>query len=407
MLSDTPRQKLAAMIALDGIKVASDAKLCEALLKDYCGEYRLEIAALSAAVKWGIPKSLKEPGLVPPATLRANLARRLQENHGLAEEPAFWAVDAWASVLTQVSSGALTPGAEGYEPTALMDNAWSSPPAPASPAQPQPQPQVQSPYQPPTPRQPANPAYQAPSPTLPPLPKPPSEPQAAPPPKPAGPVQSPPMPSLPQQPSLVAPPPKPTYQPPSPPLPPLPKSPSIQPAAPPPRPAWQAQSPPVPTPPIQTSQAPPPRQISPAYQPAPQSSYVPAASIPQIPVSAPPAPVFLLAAQTFESSQMSPQLVHVQTYLKQEVKIRPAAGLMGELQNAGVQPLTAKRMVKQAMRTEAVRHIGIAVGVLIGTLLLMSISASMRLGFETISYILVGFAFVYLVYRGIRLVETL
>src|SRR5579871_3852515 len=107
MLSDTPRQKLAAMIALDGIKVASDARLCEALLRDYCGEYRLEIAALTAAVKWGIPKSLQQPGLVPPATLRANLARRLQENHGLAEESAYWAVDAWTSVLQQLNDPAV------------------------------------------------------------------------------------------------------------------------------------------------------------------------------------------------------------------------------------------------------------------------------------------------------------
>ncbi|HUI55929.1 MAG TPA: hypothetical protein VLY04_13225, partial [Bryobacteraceae bacterium] len=231
MLSDTPRQKLAAMIALDGIKVASDAKLCEALLRDYCGEYRLEIAALSAAVRWGIPKSLQDPGHVPPATLRASLARRLQENHGLAEETAFWAVDAWASVLANQAgiSGSDAARAE------LAAETYETRSMPASPAP------VQSPYQPP-------------SPALPPLPQAPSGPQATPPPKPA--YQPPPLPGS-------------TYQPASPALPPLPVAPSGPQAAPPPRPPMQPQSPvlpPLPKPPSGPQASPVLRQ---PYQPPP------------------------------------------------------------------------------------------------------------------------------------------
>src|SRR5579884_1285689 len=104
MLSDVPRQQLAAIYTLNP-KVADDDKLCEAFLRDYCGECRREIAALSAAVRWGVPKSLREGTNVPPATLRANLSRRLQENHGLDVENALWAIDAWASVVRPAGTG--------------------------------------------------------------------------------------------------------------------------------------------------------------------------------------------------------------------------------------------------------------------------------------------------------------
>ena len=47
MLSDVPRQQLAAIYVLNS-RVADDDKLCEAYLRDYCGENRREIAALAA-----------------------------------------------------------------------------------------------------------------------------------------------------------------------------------------------------------------------------------------------------------------------------------------------------------------------------------------------------------------------
>ncbi|HLK66469.1 MAG TPA: hypothetical protein VKU19_23710 [Bryobacteraceae bacterium] len=401
MLSDTPRQKLAAMIALDGVKVAFDAKLCEALLRDYCGEFRLEIAALTAAVKWGIPKSLQQPGLVPPATLRANLARRLQENHGLAEESAYWAVDAWTSVLQQLNDPAVPETASNlldeHDSKLESHSGFEANVTKSMPATPVKQAPVQSPYQPP-------------SPTLPPLPKPPSEPQAAPAPKPAYPHQSPPLPQLPQKQSqpLSAPPPKPAYHPPSPSLPPLPKPPSVPPPAPPPRPAPQPYSPTLPPLPPNVSVPPPPRSNAPAYQPPrmpmmPGTAYQPPTAISQ----PPQAPQLLAASQAFESGALSPQLVQVRSYLKLEVIRRNALGLMGELQNAGVQPITAKRMVKEAMRGHAWKQIGIAFAAFIVCLILTSMSVSMRLGFDEISYILSGFALMYLVYRGIRLIEAL
>jgi hypothetical protein len=82
MLSDIPRMQLAAIYTLNG-KIADDDKLREAFLRDYCGECRREIAALSAAVRCGVPKSLPESSQMPAATLRTNLARRREENQGL------------------------------------------------------------------------------------------------------------------------------------------------------------------------------------------------------------------------------------------------------------------------------------------------------------------------------------
>ncbi|HTS29256.1 MAG TPA: hypothetical protein VMH81_25460 [Bryobacteraceae bacterium] len=366
MLSDTPRQKLAAMIALDGIKVASDAKLCEALLRDYCGEYRLEIAALSAAVRWGIPKSLQDPGHVPPATLRASLARRLQENHGLAEETAFWAVDAWASVLANQAgiSGSDAARAE------LAAETYETRSMPASPAP------VQSPYQPP-------------SPALPPLPQAPSGPQATPPPKPA--YQPPPLPGS-------------TYQPASPALPPLPVAPSGPQAAPPPRPPMQPQSPvlpPLPKPPSGPQASPVLRQ---PYQPPPLPAQV---KSPVAPSSPPQPPAFLEAANALESRQSTPQLLQVQTYLKSELKQRKPVALEGELRAAGVQPLTARRLVSQARRSEALRHLGLAFLVFVASLIYSAMYAALHIGSEEINYVVIGCAFLYLTYRGIRIIGTL
>jgi len=141
MLSEIPRQQLAAIYTLN-IKVADDDKLCEAFLRDYCGECRREIAALAAAVRWGVPKSLREGLQMPAATLRTNLARRLEENQGLDPENALWAVDAWAAVVRPANAGwpaavaspePLSPPVRTPSPAngagQIMD--WSQPQAPA------------------------------------------------------------------------------------------------------------------------------------------------------------------------------------------------------------------------------------------------------------------------------------
>jgi hypothetical protein len=353
MLSDTPRQKLAAMIALDGFKVASDAKLCEALLRDYCGEYRVEIAALTAAVRWGVPKSLSDAGQVPPATLRANLVRRLQENHGLAEDAAFWAVDAWTSILGLPS---VTPADDESRKGRASDtgDTRSMPAGPVSPSLAQSPPQAPSPPLPPQrpslPKPPSPPQWQ-----LPPLPKPPSQPQ-------------------------------------SPLLPPLPKPPSEPQSPPPPRPPYQPQSPVLPPLPK------PSQPQSPSLPPLPAAPLQPRSPVPQ---SLP----FVAAARALENRETTAQLRQVQIYLKMQLQRRKSAALQEELRIAGVEALTARRLVGHAARSAAVKHTWIAMAIFAASLALMT-TMSPLFGHRQELLVLCASAFGYLMFRGVRLIGT-
>ena len=72
----------------------------EALLRDLAGGHRREIAVLVGAVREGVPSELlaaKNSAL--PAVLGDRLVRMLQDNLGLADEVARWAVSTWASAL--------------------------------------------------------------------------------------------------------------------------------------------------------------------------------------------------------------------------------------------------------------------------------------------------------------------
>ena len=68
LVNDLPRQKLIeivadrqAVLARTGRDVTTDAKLCEALLRDLCGEHRREIAVLVAAQKERVAADLLAP----------------------------------------------------------------------------------------------------------------------------------------------------------------------------------------------------------------------------------------------------------------------------------------------------------------------------------------------------------
>jgi len=106
-MHDLPRQKLTeivthrrAVTARFGRDVVNDAKLCEALLRDLCGDHRREISVLVAAQKERVAADLlaSQAG-VPHAVLLTRLTRRLQDNLALTEDAARWAVDSWALAL--------------------------------------------------------------------------------------------------------------------------------------------------------------------------------------------------------------------------------------------------------------------------------------------------------------------
>lgn len=99
-ISDIPRQELCILVANFGRGLCDDPQRCEALLRDYCGTYRREIALLVNAMREQVPAELMSTeGKVPYAILRSRLVKKLEENLAITTEAAEWSVDAWAAAL--------------------------------------------------------------------------------------------------------------------------------------------------------------------------------------------------------------------------------------------------------------------------------------------------------------------
>jgi len=120
----------------------------------------------------------------------------------------------------------------------------------------------------------------------------------------------------------------------------------------------------------------------------------------------------LVAARSFENGEISPQLLQVQVYLKTQLKLRRPVSLLEEMHRAGVPPLTAKRLVRNAQRGGALKHFWIALGLTLFMLFIVIVaigqSKSTDSDYEMLGILglmLIG-AIIYLVIRGIRLVAT-
>jgi len=99
-MNNVPRQTLRQIIAKYGQDLCSDARRCEGLLKDLCGEYRREISVLTNALEERVPLDLLAAGnSMPRELLLTRLTRRLEDNLGLTPEASLWAVDSWALAL--------------------------------------------------------------------------------------------------------------------------------------------------------------------------------------------------------------------------------------------------------------------------------------------------------------------
>ncbi len=69
-MHDLPRQKLRELITQYGRSLCDDPRRCEALLKDYCGQYKREIFVLVSALKNRVAEDLINASAgVPPALL--------------------------------------------------------------------------------------------------------------------------------------------------------------------------------------------------------------------------------------------------------------------------------------------------------------------------------------------------
>ena len=96
------------MIARHGPGLCSDARRCEGLLRDLCGEHRREINILVGALRERVPLDLLAARTsVPSGLLLTRLAKRLEDHLALTEGASQWAVDSWALALGVVSDAEL------------------------------------------------------------------------------------------------------------------------------------------------------------------------------------------------------------------------------------------------------------------------------------------------------------
>jgi len=97
-------QMLGEILIRHGVAPLSDAKLCENLLKDYCGAFKEEIALLVLAVRERVAGDLlvSRDGLQRDL-LRGLLVKRLRKGRTLNEGDARWAVDSWARAIRTLS----------------------------------------------------------------------------------------------------------------------------------------------------------------------------------------------------------------------------------------------------------------------------------------------------------------
>lgn len=113
MMNNVARQKLVEIIARHGRGLVEDPRRSEALLRDYCGQFRREVSALVSAVEEHAAADMLVPHTgTPREVLLARLAKRLVDHLALSEEAAKWSVESWALALGLVSSAELEAAAQ-------------------------------------------------------------------------------------------------------------------------------------------------------------------------------------------------------------------------------------------------------------------------------------------------------
>lgn len=97
-------QTLGEILVRHGLAPLTDARLCENLLKDYCGAFKEEISLLVLAVRERVASDLlvSQDGLQRDV-LRGLLVKRLRKGRTLNEGDARWAVDSWSRAIRAFS----------------------------------------------------------------------------------------------------------------------------------------------------------------------------------------------------------------------------------------------------------------------------------------------------------------
>lgn len=125
-MNDIPRQVLREIIIKYGTSITDQPKRVEALLRDLCGEYKVEINVLVVAMWESIPNDLLSADRAYPSeVLLAKLTQRLRNNRALSMGAAAWAVASWAMALritAQVNAVQQRPVSNLTTPTPIPPN---------------------------------------------------------------------------------------------------------------------------------------------------------------------------------------------------------------------------------------------------------------------------------------------
>ena len=120
-------QTLGEILIKHGLAPLTDAKLCENLLKDYCGAFKEEIALLVLAVRERVASDLlvSQDGLQRDL-LRGLLVKRLRKGRTLNEGDARWAVESWSRAIRTLSRSKVTTTDSDLQPIrdANPSNPW-------------------------------------------------------------------------------------------------------------------------------------------------------------------------------------------------------------------------------------------------------------------------------------------
>ena len=99
-LNEVPRQILAKVVARYGRDLCQDARRCEALLRDLCGQYKRENFVIVSVAKEKAAADIASLSHDAPAEVRiTQLSERLHEDLGLPIDLARWGVESWAVAL--------------------------------------------------------------------------------------------------------------------------------------------------------------------------------------------------------------------------------------------------------------------------------------------------------------------
>jgi hypothetical protein len=98
-LNQLPAAELKKLLERFGVGLADQPSRVGGLLRDTCGQYRLEIALLVSAAEEAVPADLLRESSGPSSGRIGTLATRLETRTGLSERNARWAVESWAHAL--------------------------------------------------------------------------------------------------------------------------------------------------------------------------------------------------------------------------------------------------------------------------------------------------------------------